>query len=467
MSILLRTVFESLEQEYVVYCVLRDCDQLSQSTGGKNTGGNFAAGIHEVDLLVHQSQLPPLHRLLEHLGLFRMYTLGHDPHHFYFGYDKDADRWLKFDVVTEIAYGKPIHTLRTQLALNCLSNRQRCGAAFSPSAEDEFVTLLLHCVLDKEDFSASRSRRLVTLCREVTDVKYLSMLLAKYWSPAMSWSQLRSIVETEQWGVLLAERRRVAAYLAGGNRAGILARQIRNRALRKLSRWRNMLQPLSPTVAILAPDGAGKSTLVAAIRRTFYFPVHAVYMGLYQKGKTKAKRVRRLGFGFTQRLFTQWRRYLVARYQQGRGRLVIFDRYTYDSLLPSQYSLTPGKQWRRWLLAHACPAPDMVILLDASGEVLYARKWEHSPTILEQQRQAYLELKPFLPQMVVLDATLDPDRVRREVISLILRAYLTRQPGTKISRRGQAQTEKAEGTFTQLTNSHRDRSLGSFRETTK
>ncbi|MEZ4731266.1 MAG: hypothetical protein R3E79_29455 [Caldilineaceae bacterium] len=87
------------------------------------------------------------------------------------------------------------------------------------------------------------------------------------------------------------------------------------------------------------------------------------------------------------------------------------------------------QQWRRWALAHACPAPDLVILLDAPGAILYARKGEHSAALLEEQRQGYLQLKSQLRQMVVIDATQHPDTVRRQVTTQIWRGYVRRQTG--------------------------------------
>jgi len=38
-------------------------------------------------------------------------------------------------------------------------------------------------------------------------------------------------------------------------------------------------------------------------------------------------------------------------------------------------------------------------------------------------RQQYLSLRPQLQQMVVVDATQEPEQVRRDVISLIWRGY--------------------------------------------
>jgi thymidylate kinase len=76
------------------------------------------------------------------------------------------------------------------------------------------------------------------------------------------------------------------------------------------------------------------------------------------------------------------------------------------------------------LLAHACPAPDLVLVLDAPGEVLYARKGEHSADFLEQQRQQYIALRARLPEMIVVDATRDAERVRRDALAAIWRGYI-------------------------------------------
>ena len=148
-------------------------------------------------------------------------------------------------------------------------------------------------------------------------------------------------------------------------------------------------------------------------------------MGLYQKGPSAARR-RIPGLGFVSQLITQWWRYLAARYHQAHGRLVIFDRYTFDALLPPPQRLSRLGRLRRWLLAHACPAPDLVLVLDAPGEVLYARKGEHSVAFLEQQRQRYLELQSYLPQTIVVDATRGAEEVRREATVAIWGRYINR-----------------------------------------
>ena len=410
---LLLAIFEKIEHEQIQYCLLRDADQLDQLV---KKGG-------EVDLLVRKEQMKLLEHLLAHFGFARIPAWGHTPHHFFLAYHEETDCWLKLDVVTEIAYGRPVQALQTTLATACLSNRRRLGPTYVPSPEDELVTTLLHCVLDKGYFKPMRQQRLQTLCHEITDEHYLSALLVLYWSPLTTWPQLATLIKSEQWAALLAERQSVAARLAGRDRVGTFTRRVRGRVLRKLKRWWNWLRPDARSVALLAPDGAGKSTLSEGIQETFYYPVRSIYMGLYQKNGDAAAELRLPGSGFLHRVLIQWRRYLSARYHQAQGQLVIFDRYSYDALLPSRRELSRAKQWRRWLLAHTCPAPNLILVLDAPGEILYSRKREHGPAVLEEQRQGYLQLKERLPQMVVIDATSDPEHVRRKVTAVIWRHY--------------------------------------------
>jgi thymidylate kinase len=122
------------------------------------------------------------------------------------------------------------------------------------------------------------------------------------------------------------------------------------------------------------------------------------------------------------RVIEQWYRSITAMYHLVRGRFVIYDRYMYDSWLISR-KMNWRKRLRRGLLEICCAPPDLVILLDAPGEVLFQRKGEHSPEWLEQQRQGYLKLAERLPQMCIIDAQQSAEQVRRQATSLIWRAY--------------------------------------------
>ena len=66
---------------------------------------------------------------------------------------------------------------------------------------------------------------------------------------------------------------------------------------------------------------------------------------------------------------------------------------------------------------------NFAVLLNAPGDVLFSRKGEHCAAWLERQRQSYLAMRHNIPQMVVVDATRDAERVCREVTRIIWRAY--------------------------------------------
>jgi thymidylate kinase len=453
MNQLVLSTLQRLDQQHIVYCLLRDGHRLET-----------AAADGELDLLVDGAQGAELREVLARLGFVRLPAWGHAPHQFFVAYVESCHRWLKLDVVTEVAYGRPSHALATPLAERCLARRRRLGRAFVLAPEDELLTLLLHCVLDKRSFRPHHASRLQALGRELDPMQGLIPLLETWWSPRMPAEQVLAHIEAGNWDALLAEAGAVSARLARRKPLGTLWRRIESPLLRKLQRWSGIVRPRAPSVALLAPDGAGKSTLIEGLRQSFYLSTYTTHMGLYRKDEpacpvsgeirenpapcsvsrkdsdraaSKAaepsriprRRFRLKGFGLLRNLGMQWRQYAVARWHQARGQLVLFDRYTYDALLPARASLGPLRRLRRRLLAHACPAPDMVVVLDAPGQVLFARKGEHTAELLEQQRQSYLAMRSRLPQMVVVDATGDPNQVCRAVTSAIWRDVARRLEG--------------------------------------
>jgi len=109
-----------------------------------------------------------------------------------------------------------------------------------------------------------------------------------------------------------------------------------------------------------------------------------------------------------------------------RGRLVVFDRYTYDADVPPPYRLTRWGRMARWVDGRSCPAPDLVLILDAPGTVMHQRKGEYTPETLEEWRQRFLGIPRRVPHAVVLDTTRAPEAVRTEAMYQIWRCYAER-----------------------------------------
>jgi thymidylate kinase len=236
---------------------------------------------------------------------------------------------------------------------------------------------------------------------------------------------------------LLARRRgldpgRVVSAAAAGDWQTLLGLSVhrppapspwRSRIAAGVRRLRGMLAKRGLSVAVLGPDGAGKSTLVEGLARSLPWPVFVRYMGLTGGLMPKADALRIPGLVFLARVFILWSRYARAAYHRAGGAIVIFERYTLDGAVPAGIRLGLAGRLSRRLQRRACPLPDLVLLLDAPGETLYARSGEYGPAVLESWRDAFARLDAMVPHMEKIDAEQPPGAVLHEAERLIWYRY--------------------------------------------
>jgi thymidylate kinase len=216
-----------------------------------------------------------------------------------------------------------------------------------------------------------------------------------------------------------------------------------------------MRRPM-PTVAIIGPDGAGKTTVASRLPEVLDQPVRYVYMGLNHDASnvllptnrlvrhlrhvrhrsatadganpverrrvpvlTQAASVFKLG----NLLAEAWYRQLVARRLARQGNLVIFDRH-FMADYPDRYESTAVPALRRVrhaILRRAVPRPNVLIYLDAPADVLLRRKGEGTEASLNRQRKAYRSLVEQHPRGAIIDANRQIDDVVRDVAAAIVR----------------------------------------------
>jgi thymidylate kinase len=217
------------------------------------------------------------------------------------------------------------------------------------------------------------------------------------------------------------------------------------------------------TVALVGADGAGKSTISREVEAAdLPVPVKIMYMGVNleasslmlpttrllvavkrrhgrrpdmvatslqsdSEGSARPLGRARRAVRNTARLAVwtteEWLRLIVATAYRYRGNIVVFDRHFLADYAfvgaDSADETTWGAKAHVWMLRHAYPKPDLVICLDAPGDVLYARKPETSVDWLEQRRQQYLRLGSIVPDFVVVDVDRPFTEVKAEVVRLI------------------------------------------------
>jgi thymidylate kinase len=403
---LVGAAFAALDRAGGPWCLLRGEDGL--------------VSAEEIDLLVSPAAIDRAGRELGAAGFVHLPSAGRGSHRFFHGYDPATDRWLKVDLVGGLDFGR-YQELSTDLADGWLERRDATARPPTLAPDDAFWAFLLHALLDRPKLRPEDNGHLRDLARTATvpspAATVVGPLLPRGWEPA----RVIEVAGRGDGAALGRLRRGLRRAWLRRTPVTVAGRWLVNRVRRRLTPLGTALTAGGLSVALLGPDGAGKSTLSTALERSFPTPVRRFYLGLYGRGAGGGGRGPGDRFGLPGRLAWLWRRSLEARWQQARGRLVVFDRHVLD-LAAAPVGSGRRARLRRWLLVRACPTPDLALVLDVPGVELYRRKGEHDPEALERQRERYLDLTQRLRRSAVVDASAEPELVRRRAVAAIWRA---------------------------------------------
>jgi thymidylate kinase len=227
------------------------------------------------------------------------------------------------------------------------------------------------------------------------------------------------------------------------------------------------------TVALIGPDGAGKTTIGRRLEHELPLPVKYVYMGINTAASNhmlvttrlaravkrklgvdrdqggprdptaKRKRpnglVRRAGtaiksaLSLCNRLAEECYRQLLTWSYTRRRNIVIFDRHYFPDYYAYDIAGDCGKRslaqrLHGFFLSRIYPKPHLMVFLDAPPEVLWSRKREGTLELLAQRRLDYLRVGTVVKHFVVVDANRPEIDVAGDVRNVIWNFYRDRYP---------------------------------------
>jgi thymidylate kinase len=193
-----------------------------------------------------------------------------------------------------------------------------------------------------------------------------------------------------------------------------------------------------PVIAVLGPDGAGKGTTISNLQALMPIGVNVCYLGL-GSGRASAETQTtavpepakrpphpvREGLYLTRNACRWWVKLLRVYALAWTGRPVVCDRHPVELLATDNGRTASGHRVEQVLFGRLTPRPDTVVLLDAPGAVMFARKGEHDPVQLENRRQEYRQF--FLPRQAVLISTAGSAETSASELAAVVWAALGRR----------------------------------------
>lgn len=205
------------------------------------------------------------------------------------------------------------------------------------------------------------------------------------------------------------------------------------------------------TVALVGPDGAGKSTIAKRVVTASPWDATYLYMGVnLETSKLMLPTTRLLieikrrsggkpdltastgGGGsswrsavrITNLILEEWFRALVTWIYRRRGRLIVMDRhfkadYRLHDMDQTQKGLPVAARLHGWLLRSVYPSPDLVIVLTTSPQTLHDRKPDDSLESRIRRHSEYVGLDTLFDDVESVDVAEAIEVVKERCLEII------------------------------------------------
>ncbi len=423
---LIESVLKELERRDIAYCILRNYGFLLE----KRT--ILKPSEKSVDLVVSSADLLRFEGMMKEFQFQQRKPQFSRKHHAYFQFI-DGGEVVSFDVQVGGVYWNDMLYLDEKLILG---NRIKKSFFYVPSNDDAFVMLLVHSILGKRHFKLEYREELQKLFSHISK-DYVQDRLKAIFTLCAARKLLDLVCKNNFDAIINRKNKYILTFLLRKQRLLTFIP-----LFFRWLRWKRFLQPY-PLISIIGPDGAGKSTLAAALAdylRGHHRRVEVIYTGrgrnqllpfgtlgkkykqVEKKKDSRSKPIlwkRQFLYTLAAPVFALdlWLRYWLqifpARMQR---KIVVTDRYCSDIILMKHVPL----RFKRFLLWFF-PIPTMTFYLYNTPEILHQRREEESVEELERQLGIFEQMHGHLKVKKILTE----GKVSKEVFTLVINYLYT------------------------------------------
>ena len=410
-------VFEALDSAGIRYCVLHGYEEFPRLVGSDiDIVVSRDAETDKLNGIVAQPVEKSGARIVRGHNLFITLQIG------------SGLNFVTLDFQKDCAVGG----IRVCEGEAILGSRRRHSLCWVPTAGLEFACTLARAIL-KRRLDDRRTKRLGRLFEQ--DSGECLAMLRKHWRERRV-EEFASAALSGNWWPIVRQQATLRRELRLDRIRADASWHASNYLRAWSARVKRVLRPRGLNVVLLGPDGAGKSSVIAALEsgmigpfartevRGFAPALHRLVRGgPVRTDQPHALPARSLPVSMLRAgywLFYNWMSFFTIRLAIARNTLVLNDRHFIDILVDRVRYRYGGPGWLLRLISRLAPQPHMFVLLDAPAEVLHARKPELTLAETRRQCKEYRELLRSVRSGHVVNANQPLDRVIGDVAGLIL-----------------------------------------------